>query len=355
MRARAMIHMRGLSLVDLMVGLGIGMVATLVILNVVVMFDARRRATTGSSDAQVNAVFAASMLSRELRTAGHGLGPPSGLGCSVHRAAAGTTVATFLLAPVVIVNGSDGAPDTLEVLAAGEQALPPARLISPYTMGGAALTLDSTLGVAPDTQLLLQSAGSPDCALLSVAAVTIGAYTVQPKAASGILPGTVFGTGSPVVNVGTLAYRRYSVDANQRLQSETFDAASDSWIASTLAEGVVNLQLQYGFDARAGSQASPQVTRWSDTMFDADGNGAAGNAGDWQRMLAVRMAVVTRSAQRKDDTCDAQAPSWIAGNANTGELDATTIKVDHLDDWRCWRYRVLQTEVVLRNQLWSDP
>lgn len=355
MRASPHVRMRGLSLIDLMVGLGIGMVATLVILNVMVMFDARRRATAGSSDAQVNAVFAAAMLSRELRLAGHGLGPPSGLGCSVHRAAAGTADATFLLAPAVITNGSNSAPDTLVVLAAGEQALPPSRLISPYTMDSGMLTLDSTLGVVPNAQLLLQSAGSPDCALLSVAAVTIGAYTVQPKAASGILSGTVFGTGSPVVNVGTLAYRRYSVDTNQRLQAESFDAASGSWLASTLAEGVVNLQLQYGFDARAGAQATPQVTYWSDTPIDADGNGIAGNAGDWQRMLAVRLAVVTRSAQRKDESCDAQAPTWMAGDANTGELESTTIKVDHLDNWKCWRYRVLQTEVALRNQLWSDP
>ncbi len=355
MRVTPTPRMRGLSLIDLMVGLGIGMVATLVILNVIVMFDARRRATAASSDAQVNAVFAASMLSRELRIAGHGLGPPSGFGCSVHRAAAGTAAATFVLAPAVITDGSNGAPDTLAVLAAGEQALPPSRLISPYTMDSGALTLDSTLGVVPDAQLLLQSAGSPDCALLSVATVSTGAYTVQPKAASGVLPGTVFGTDSPVVNVGTLAYRRYGVDATQRLRAESFDAASGSWLASTLAEGVVNLQLQYGFDARAGAQATPQVTRWSDAMIDADGNGKAGNAGDWQRMLAVRFAVVTRSAQRKDEACDAQAPTWMAGSAGTGELEPTTIKVDHLADWRCWRYRVLQTEVALRNQLWSDP
>lgn len=355
MRAPNFARMHGLSLVDLMVGLGIGMVATLVILNVMVMFDARRRATAGSSDAQVNAVFATAMLSRELRIAGHGLGSPAALGCIVHRAAAGSSDATFLLAPAVITDGAGGAPDTLLVLTAGEQALPPARLIAPYTMDSGALTLTSTLGIAPDTQLLLQSAGSPDCALLNVATVSIGGYTVQPAAAGGILPGAVFGIDSPVVNVGTLGMRRYSVDANQRLQAETFDSKSGNWLTSTLAEGVVNLQLQYGFDARAGTQTAPQVTRWSDVMIDADSNGAVGNAGDWQRMLAVRIAVVTRSAQRKDEACDAQAPSWMAGNASTGVLEATTIKLDHLNDWRCWRYRVLQAEVPLRNQLWSDP
>ncbi len=354
MRARSQSTMRGLSLVDLMVGLAIGMVATLVILNVMVMFDARRRATAGSSDAQVNAVFAAAVLSRELRIAGHGLGPPAGLGCTVHRAAAGTAEASFLLAPAQILNGSDGSPDTLIVLAAGEQALPAARLIAPHTLGSNVLTLDSTLGVVPEGHLLLQSPGGADCALLTVASVSVGAYTVQTDSVTGLLPGAVFGTDSPVVNLGALHYRRYRIDANQRLQAEIFDAASGSWLASTLADGVVSLQLQYGFDARTGTQTSPQVTRWSDTLIDADGNGVNGNAGDWQRMLALRFAVVTRSAQRKDDACDAQAPGWIAGNASTGELEATVIKVDHLSDWQCWRYRVLQSEIPLRNQLWSD-
>lgn len=354
MRAPISVRIHGLSLVDLMVGLAIGMIAMLVILNVMVMFDARRRSTTGSSDAQANALIATSLLSRELRIAGHGLGPAAGLGCTVHRSANSAADASFLLVPVLIDNGNGGDPDQLTVLAAGEQALPPSRLITPYTNNGGELTVDSTLGISTNTQLLLHSAGSSDCALLSVFSVSLGAYTVQPVIASDVLPGAVFGSDSAVVNVGTLAHRRYSVDVNQQLRVENFDPTSGIWRSSTMAEGVVNLQAQYGFDARAGTQTTPQVTRWSATMFDVDGNGSIGNAGDWQRLLAVRIAVVTRSAQRKDEACDAQAPSWMAGNAGTGELEATTIKVDHLPDWRCWRYRVLQTEVPLRNQLWSD-
>jgi len=348
-------RMRGLSLVDLMVGLVIGMGATLVILNVMLMFDTRRRATAGSSDAQVNAVFAIAMLSRELRLAGHGLGSSAALGCIVHRAPAGNPDASFLLAPAVIVDGNGGAPDSMSILAAGEQAFPAARLVSPYAIDSGALTVDSTLGLVPDTQVLLQSPGTPDCALLKVDAVTTGAYTVQPAVANNILPGTVFGVDSSVVNVGALVRRRYSIDANHRLQAESFDVNSGSWTSSTLAEGVVNLQLQYGFDARAGTQVTPQVTRWSDQLIDADGDGVVGDAGDWQRMLALRIAVVTRSAQRKDEACEAQAPTWLAGNATSGELEATVIKIDHLPDWRCWRYRILQSEVPLRNQLWGEP
>ena len=354
MRLPVTVRLHGLSLVDLMVGLAVGMIAMLVILNVMVMFDARRRATTGSSDAQTNAVFATSVLSRELRIAGHGLGAATGLGCTVHRSALNVPDASFLLVPVLIDNGNGGEPDRLTILAAGEQALPPARLIAPYTNNGGELTVNSTLGITPNAQLLLRSTGSSDCALLTTRSVAVGGYAVQPVPDSDVLPGAVFGSDSPIVNVGMLAHRRYSVDMNQQLSVETFDAIVGVWRASTLAEGVVNLQAQYGFDARAGALTPTQVTQWRDDIIDADGNGIVGNAGDWQRMLAVRIAVVTRVAQRRDEACDSTAPTWLAGISGTDKLEVTTIKVDHLTDWSCWRYRVLQTEVPLRNQLWND-
>lgn len=343
----------GLGLIDLMVGLTIGMVATLVILNVMVMFDARRRSVSSGADAQVNAVFASTWLARELRSAGHGLGPSTVLGCKVHRAAAGTPDANFTLAPVTITQGDDGAPDTLTVLAASEQALPAARLIAPYTVGSGTVTLDSILGIAEGTQLLLHTAGQTDCALLSVAAMSIGAYTIQPTEVSGLLGGVVFAIDSAVVNLGRLRYRRLMVDSAQRLQLSDFNTSSSGWTTSTQSDGIVNLQLQYGFDTRIGTQASPQVNRWSEVMVDADADGQTGDAGDLQRLVAVRFALVVRSTQRREASCDAPMPTWLAGD-ETGELVTTDISLAHIPQWRCWRYRVLQAEVPLRNQLWRD-
>jgi type IV pilus assembly protein PilW len=346
-------RLNGLSLIDLLVGLAVGMVATVVILNAMVMFDARRRSTIGSTDAQINISFAGGWLTRELRIAGHGLNPSTALGCVTHRAAAGTPDASFTLVPAIITQGSAGAPDALTILAAGEQALPPARLISPYTMEGNQLTLDSTLGVVNGNQLLLYAAGQADCALLSVASVSIGAFTVQPSVVTGMLSGTTFPTNSSVVNLGQLRYRRYSLTDKQRLQLDSFNPALGTWITSTQADGIVNLQLQYGFDTRSGTQASPQVTFWSDALIDADVDGQVGDSGDWQRVLAIRFAVVVRSAQRREEACDAPVPTWLAGDTS-GALVATDISLTHIDDWRCWRYRVFQTEVPLRNQLWAE-
>lgn len=345
---------RGLGLVDLMVGLAIGMAATAVTLHVAVMFDARRRIAGGSADANMNATHALASLVRELRIAGNGLGPLDAIGCDVHRAAPGQPDAVIGWRPLTIADGEHGSPDAFTLLAADGALTAPARLIAPHSPNAGPMMVDTTLGLAAGDRFVLQSAGNPDCALLSAAAVSAGGYAVTPAAASGVLPGTVFGPGSAVIKVGNLHYRRYEVDADQRLQASSFSAATGRWTRAELAEGVVNLQLQYGFDARSGAQAAPQVTRWSDVPLDADASGVAGDAADWRRLLAVRLAVVVRSAQRRDGPCDATAPQWLAGQPPTGGLQATPIRVDHLPDWRCWRYRVLQAEVPLRNQLWRD-
>lgn len=345
---------RGISLVDLIVGLTIGMAATVVTLQVALMFDVRRRAAGGSTDANLNATHVLASLVRELRIAGSGLGPLDALGCEVHRAAPGQPDAVIVWRPLSIVDGSGGAPDAFTTLAADIPLSPPARLIAPYSPDTGAMMVDTTLGLAAGERFVLQSAGHPDCAMLTAATVSAGGFAVAPAAAAGVLPGVVFGPGSAVIRVGALRYRRHALDAGQRLQVSRFDAASGRWTEAMLAEGVVNLQLQYGFDARPGTQAMPQVSLWSDAPVDADGNGSIGDAADWRRLLAVRIAVVTRSAQRRDGPCDAPEPQWLAGQPPDGALQATTIRVDHLPGWRCWRYRVLQAEVPLRNQLWRD-
>lgn len=345
---------RGASLVDLMVGLAIGMAAMLVTLTVAVSFDARRRSVIGVAEAQGNAAYAVALISRELRLAGSGLGLSAAHGCTVHRAASGNASDRFVLRPTVITAGKDGAADALITLASGTRAVPPARLIAPYTVGMGLLQLDSTLDMATGDYLLLQSDGQPDCVLLKIAGFGAGSsYAVQPSVAPGLLPDTVFGIGSAAINLGHLRYRRYSVDAQQRLLMESFSPAAGLWVGSTLADGITSLRLQYGFDARAGAQLQPQVTRWAAAPIDADGNGSI-DAADWRRLLAVRIAIVSRSAQRKEGACDTAAPQWLAGNDTSGQLELTSIRVDHLPEWRCWRYRVLQTEVALRNLIWSD-
>src|SRR5262245_36237149 len=65
----------GLPLIELMVGMAIGMIATIIIVQVMSVFEAQKRQTTGSADAQTNGGIALYSIARELQMAGFGLLP----------------------------------------------------------------------------------------------------------------------------------------------------------------------------------------------------------------------------------------------------------------------------------------
>jgi type IV pilus assembly protein PilW len=353
------IHTRycdGLGLTDLLVGLAIGLLATLTILKVAVLFETRRKSTTGTADAQVNASYALATISRDLRMAGHGLGPPEVLGCTVRHTLANKILSDWALWPVTIIDGVNGAPDTLLVFSSGkEQSLTAAHLITSYTVGTDVLMVDSTLGMRNSDLLLLYEHGNNQCPIITVTDIPVGSYQVRHEA---IIPGLVtastYSTGAAIINLGNVHYQRYLVNASNELLLEHYNASSDSWQGSQLASEVVNLQAQFGYDTRATPTGAPQVTRWSAAPIDANANGIVGDVGDLRRILAVRIAVVSRSSYRSDQGCSSPAPTWWAGNEVTGEMEDTRIAVNTIADWACYRYRVVQAEVPLRNLIWSD-
>ena len=355
-RSNATRRRAGNSLAEMMVGLAVGLIVMAVVLKVGVLFDARRKSVSGMAAANIDGTLAMLSLQRELRMAGNGLGPPDALRCDLTRAAGVTLGPAIPLQPLVIVNGTAGAPDSIELLSSDKsQSLPAARLIAPFVPGSASLTVDSTFGVVPGDWLMLQQAGMTRCLLLRAEAIPIGAFRIEPATLPNLaVPAGGYGAGSALVNLGSVHRWRYAIGADASLQQSQFDIASGNWSSSAVASDIVNLQAQYGFDARPGTQPVPAVNWWSDDLIDADGDGTVGNAGDWQRVLAVRLAIVLRSAQRKEGPCDTTTPVWNAGDAVTGRLGPVSLSIGAAANARCYRYRVIEAEIPLRNALWSD-
>lgn len=348
--------MHGLGLSDLMIGLAIGLLATLVILKTALLFEARRKSTTGIADAQMSASFALTSITRDLRMAGHGLGPPDALGCTVKRTQGGASLTDWTLWPVVIIDGINGGPDTLLVLSSGKsQSLTAARLIAPYVVGTEVMMVNSTLGVASGDRLLLQEGGIAECPLITVTSVPVGDYRIHhQRLSSALITAGTYQEGAAVINLGSIHYQRYTINADAHLIRERYNVSNDQWQGSILSSGVVNFQAQFGYDARPTPSGAPRITQWSTALKDANANGTAGDAGDLRRILAVRIAIVSRSAQRSDQGCTSPIPVWRAANEFTGQMQDTPIAVNTIADWACYRYRVLQAEVPLRNLIWSD-
>ena len=349
-------YVHGLGLTDLMVGLAISLLATLIILKVAALFETRRKSTTGIADAQMNASYALAAISRDLRMAGHGLGPPEALGCTVRRTLANKILSDWTLWPVTIIDGANGAPDTLMVFSSGKsQSLTAARLISSYTVGTDVFMVNSTLGMSKSDRLLLYENGNTQCPLITVTDIPVGQYQVRHEAiVSGLVTANTYSADTAVINLGNVHYQRYLVKEGNELLLERYSTSEDSWQGSPLASEVINLQAQFGYDARTTPTGAPRVTRWSASWLDANANGVVGDVGDLRRILAVRIAVVSRSAYRSDQGCSSPTPTWWAGNESTGEMEDTPIAVNTIGDWACYRYRVVQAEVPLRNLIWSD-
>lgn len=100
---------RGVTLIELMVGLLLGLVVVLVTAQVLSFSEGQKRVTTGGGDAQVNGALGLYTLQREIQMAGYGLlSDLSVLGCPIQANHAVAGALNWTLVPVMITAGAAG-------------------------------------------------------------------------------------------------------------------------------------------------------------------------------------------------------------------------------------------------------
>jgi type IV pilus assembly protein PilW len=140
------------------------------------------------------------------------------------------------------------------------------------------------------------------------------------------------------LNAQMFAFGRAPTVARYYIQNENLvvDPVLQGVTGLPVAAGVVQLQAQYGRDTNNDGA----VDVWDETTPAA--------ANDWAGVVAVRLGLVARSAQaeRPDAsgacTTTTAFPTWAAGPF---DLSARA-------DWSCFRYRVFEATVSLRNMIW---
>jgi len=391
---------QGFSLVELMVSIVIGMLALVFALRLMSGAERTQRNGMGSSDAMQNGMLALFSMSGDAAQAGYGLNDPLVAGCdTIFNDVSGYTLASVTvggvavkpLGPVIIEKEAAGAssapttegenPDRISFYAGSSiTGTGTLRLLSSYT-SGTRIVVDrvpygfrqgDVVVVAPERLgtkcALAQISSDPDALAALPAQQTVDVNQGDDfRYNSGGL-GTGFGAGiSRVFNLGpaaSLSFHTWSV-ANGFLQLRSTDMKGAAASPAAVAGDIVSIKAQYGFDDRAGGNFTPdagmQVKQWSSTMINADGDGVTGGAGDYLRIAAVRLAVVARSrtpeAAGAGGTCTATtAPLQVFASGTAGAA-AVPVKVklavpgDSVD-WRCYRYRVFETIVPLRNFVW---
>jgi type IV pilus assembly protein PilW len=358
-------RIRGMSLVELMVGMAVGLIGITIITHLYVTNEKYKRSTTGAGQAQVNGAIALYTLERELRMAGAGINHSWALGCGplqyVRNAvfsappAGSSALPALTLAPVVITETANQ-PDSITLLytTAPRRTLP-GRLTAMATANGA-LTLDGVLGY--DANDMLVVANGATCRMLQVTVANPTDQTITHTAGiwNGGAPLPVMAANSLVFNLGaTPAWRIYSV-ANGRLRvSEVLTNHVTGGTPTELIDDILDLQAEYGKD----TDATPGVDAWNTTPPTT--------AAEWMQVLALRVAVLARSQnyEKPNPTlgyCDATItvleesgnrppPSWAGGQFPVLAA-ATTGLPNTASELRCYKYRVFETIIPLRNMIW---
>jgi type IV pilus assembly protein PilW len=149
-RERGLQH--GVTLIELMVGLVIGLIGVLAITQVTALSEGQKRTTTGGSDAQVNGAISLHMLQRDLQTSGYGLTTFAGaLGCTLKMRHSDGTNYSWTVAPVIITAGTsaaNGNSDSVQILSSTRTSYStPTRVSAAHTQTGNLFSVDSHIGV----------------------------------------------------------------------------------------------------------------------------------------------------------------------------------------------------------------
>lgn len=345
---------RGLTLVELLVGLATGLVVLLVASQVMQAFEGQKRTSTGGNDSQTNGALAVYLLEQEIRMAGYGLFGPEGAYCrngiNIYKnngAADEVVMNAVSLVPARIIDGGDGADSIVLMRSDGAADALPLSIVKNMPNPSSIVTVGSDGGLQEgDLVVLGDRGGNKVCTVMQLS---------QPPKNTGNGVNLVHnsGNGSPynpkdpfpvAYVVGDIAFRygdgtsfgrRFSVRCDHLVESDPVDVADAAVTCANstpIVAQVVDLQAEYGV-----------VDGGALTWRSATGDWAALDADETAQIRAIRVGVVTRHPQfEKTAVPAAQAPAWM-GEATTDLIAANPN----------YRHRVFETVIPLRNVVWA--
>lgn len=338
----------GFSLVELMVALVIGLLTTLIIMQVLSAVEGQKRTTIGMADTQTNGSIALHMISRDLQMAGYGLLPTKN--ANPHRCHPMPTVdhdknpdsAKIPLMPVTITDGGDaaGGSDTLSISFGNTPFGGSPSVITALT--GSRVTIGSNFGCRTDDIALLINGSA--CTTTHVTDLgdpaddrSVGLASTDAVSVGRSYLSCLGGWGNKIYRV-----RNGALEAN----------------GIPLISGIVALRAQYGIAAKTDNN---QVTSWISAAQDP-WNRVPLAVADRNRIKALRIAVVARSDLLEKEvvssacsstTVSDPVPTGICAWTGSDDSPAPTVDLSDTTDWNHYRYRVFETIIPLRNVVWA--
>ena len=358
MRSISLNRNKGLSLIEVLVGMVIGLIGIVIIMQVYLANENFKRSTTGAGSAQINGSIALYSIQSDILAAGYGIADTRALGCGTMRyyyngaysSPPGPTsgaLASVRVAPVTITDGGSN-PDTITVMYAGSNArVVPSVVATPMATAAGNVRVDNVAGYSDAPGDLILVASGADCSLMQVTQVNsatlelvhASAGTLWNPAAGGSF--TAYNAGATVFDLGKPTVNTYSINANRLQQLRVFTWPASNVVPSynttpaTLADEIVDLRAEYGKDTTG------------DGIIDTYNKTLPASAAEWRGVLSIRLAVLARSQNYEKPaagpcTATTTPPTWAGGTLTVpGGLPS------------CYTYKVLETVVPLRNMIWS--
>ena len=390
-RLRHRRSIRGLTLVELLVAITIGLVLTLAVTGIVVVSESHRRSMTAVNDANQSGAYAASVLDLAVRSAGSGFVQAADQGAFGCQLSAGAVLprttafpqpfknsfltgktASLRLAPVLIAkNQSDAGSDVLVVMSGNGAAGDVPRRIT--SAGNAnTLKLNASTGFSADDLVLVSRAGTPDCLVEPISSVGTGTLTLGGTGYAASGPTTAMSSfatdlSTYVTNLGSggagnAPFQLFGVGDNNTLFAYDLLSSGTNSMSQPLANDVMELHALYGLDSDGDgildSWASPDATgnpaETAAPGYDIDT--VMATPAKMKRIVAVRLALVLRDTSYEKDMVAPTALTYFGDLKNSagGSLAETTTLAANATtdvDARHYRYRVVETTIPLRNTL----
>lgn len=387
-------------MIEILIAMAVSLIGFLIMFQLLSDSEARKRTTASGSDAQINGSISLYHLERDIQQAGYGFGNAASgmMGCSIAFSDTARPIATnnytFTMAPVVIVPGNGAVPDELLILYGNSATVPDSEAYSNTTSTTKQIdTSGSRTGIRRGDLVLV--AGSSQCGLVEITDDTTannavshtgGQYTAADGSTqsarystagfTGDSSGMLYSLGQRLFVAGnSSAHLNHWVIRGQGQGNRPVLAVSDElnyidqltqtafpststpdgindWIE--VGDGIINLKAEYGID----TNGDYIVDTWQS---------AAPAAADWNKIIAIHVAVLARSPQYEKTAVTTTIPFWTRPATPTlaeAQVAFTMANVDGSTDsgigtlgvnnWRNYRYRVYETTVPLRNIIWGQ-
>ena len=350
---------RGLSIIELMVGLVVGLLVSLAAVSSAQLFNATQRQGVSVGSGNANVASALASIKNDLANGGLGFfGDRTFLCNTINLSVNGTTLSNgAAFAPVQATRVASN--DRLDVAYAsnviGGVA---AQLYSPSA--GASAALKSQLPVVAGQSVLLASSdttANPPCVMRTVTAASAPTLSSRQELTFGntgannqvaFTTNPTFPRHSWAALIGDLRWSRYELNGTNLRMTNVITGAT-----ATLLRNVIGFRVVYGVsavvpapdDTSIGNTGT--VINWVKTTTAGWG---ALNGTNTPQVKALRIAVVVRSPQREKN-CDASASKptlW-------GDLGITADVIEpDVADWQCYRYRTQIVVAPMRNLVYGQ-